>query len=199
MFIGGMFAATALAASPARYPPDDALAKGDTLNPPAEFIAATATLTQVLAWTHAIANGSFGDGAGGDICKDPAAVTERIDMSGMRPLIVVQVPCDTAQNPTYLVFERRVSGYRYVDTLDGALFNFVLPDRRGRARVVTAWHVSENETDVSLEALGDHGFEGVGTATLSGSDADQAQVDMLLRHAVTQSELERIFGKAAKR
>ncbi|HEX4056381.1 MAG TPA: hypothetical protein VHX86_19135 [Tepidisphaeraceae bacterium] len=174
------------------YPSDDSLRKGDVPRVPREFQEGNATIGQAKAWANArlMGNGSI--------------VTEEHELipGGKRALFISDSSCAGTGGNSYVVFDRTKSGLRYLGDIDFAVCAAAPPDASENPRLVTYWHNSASEGELTLWRLTKSGFTALKSATIhpgdEGIDQDNRTFDAFFGSSpIADALVDATFGRFA--
>ena len=183
--------------SPATYPSDDSLGKGDVAYVPPEFRNGTATLDQAKAWARALFTGMAGRGE---------IETEECDLTpaGRRAWFISDRSLEgvVGGNNSYMVFDQTPKGLRYLGEVSGYA-RPVPSDVSGNPRLVTYWHLGADDGTLTLWSLTSTGFESTKVLRIhpsdnSGTEESKRIYDGFFGPApVTEELVEATFGPQA--
>jgi hypothetical protein len=142
------------------YPTDDALRKGEALQVPQEFQNGTASVEQAKAWSNSLLEG------------DGSIITEQCELTpGGKPALFISDSSNAGTGGNeYMVFDHTNAGLHYLGEIDFGACRAVPPDASGNPRLVTYWHMSASEGNLTLWLLNKKGFTPVKSVTIHPGD-----------------------------
>jgi hypothetical protein len=155
-----VFLLSACQHSLATYPTDDALRKGEAIYVPQEFLNGTASVEQAKAWSNSLLEG------------DGSIVTEQHELTpGGKPALFISDSSNAGTGGNfYMVFDRTVTGLRYLGEIEFGDCRAVRPDASNNPRLVTYWHLGAGEGNLTLWLLSKQGFTAVKSITIHPGD-----------------------------
>jgi hypothetical protein len=180
------------------YPPNDDLFSSHIFAVPQEFKNATATLTNVYAWSGSLLGPE----------KPLENEYKDIDQDGQDELLLSQPSNAGTGGNEYFIFKKTPKGYRFLGDIWFGGLQIVSPDNRGRPRLITFSNRSSGNTRVALCYLDRDGFHEIMGRNLPAGDGPHAEgKDWLLSRAfdfetgkpkdLSESMLQLIFGDPA--
>jgi len=161
---------------------------------PREFRRGTATLPDVYAWSSALLNWD-------ESVRYPPLQSLEVDVDGdtVAELFISQRAHAGNGGISYLVFQRRGSGFRYLGSLAFSGIRPAPKDIQGRCRVVTTWRLGAGTIGVTLWAVTPEGFRKVAARELAAGDSGTEEGNRLAAllfesGAVTEDALQTVFG-----
>lgn len=98
-------------------------------------------------------------------------VQERELVPGGEPALFISNPSNAGTGGNqHMVFVKTLEGLRYAGSLHFGDCRAVDPDHGGRPRLVTYWHMSSSEGQLTLWRLGDEDFQWLHTVTIHPGD-----------------------------
>ena len=134
--------------------------KAEAIHAPQEFQNGTASVEQAKAWSNSLLEG------------DGSIVTEQRELTpGGKPALFISDSSNAGTGGNfYLVFDRTLTGLRFLGEIEFGVCRAVRPDTSNNPRLVTYWHLGAGEGNLTLWLLSKQGFTAVKSITIYAGD-----------------------------
>jgi hypothetical protein len=159
------------------------------LSLPPECVNGTASRERVLAWFKPGMDSEYAD-------ANPQLdlVEEDLNRDGLPELLLGDRHMYGTGGPFYFVFLHTPSGYRYFGILSGG-FRVLPKETSTDPEIVTSWHMSAEESTVTLIAVRPGGFHQLAQFESKGCDeGDEIIADLFDSKTVSPQTLKKYFG-----
>jgi hypothetical protein len=161
---------------------------------PREFRNGTASSRDVDAWCSSLLHWD-------ESTQYPPLQSLKVDIDGdgVPELFVCQPAHAGTGGNAYLAFREGAKGFRYLGRLGFGGIRAAPADHKGRARVLTSWHISAASVGITLLALTPEGFRQVTARDLSAGDGGDAEGNRLYAllfesETLTEEAVHVVFG-----